>query len=69
MARHGRLGQNNTGVLPETAFEAVNAIGAVVDVTEMVKKKTDGNNEGRIFLRKMFVVWWVFGYLFFFVFK
>ena len=24
-------GQNNTGVLPETAFEAVNAIGAVVD--------------------------------------
>ena len=29
------LGQNNTGVLPETAFAAVNAIGAVVDVTEM----------------------------------
>ena len=44
----GLLGQNNTGVLPETAFEAVNAIGAVVDVTEMVKK-TGWLNGGRIF--------------------
>lgn len=59
LSRLSRLfsGQNNTGVLPETAFEAVNAIGAVVDVTEMVKKKRMVK-WGKDLLRKMlFLVW------------
>lgn len=43
-------GQNNAGVSPEVAFEAVNRIGAVVDVPWTVRKL---QNSQESFLRSM----------------